>query len=153
MFGLSPFRRGKGEVGFKKPSELVGDAEQLFDNFVNSPFFPAFYADSKQMKADIKENTNEYLVEIELPGIKKEEIDINLSEDLFTVSVNREEQHSEEKENYLRQERRSGSISRTFHVENIAEDGVTAKFENGVLFMTLPKKEATPPKGKKIDIL
>ncbi|MCL0062645.1 Hsp20/alpha crystallin family protein [Peptococcaceae bacterium] len=151
MFGLTPFRRRKSDIVIKKPSDILSDVEQLFDSFVNNPLLSTLY-ERQQMRADIKETDKEYIVEADLPGVKKEEIDITINNDILTISVNKNEQIEEKNENYIRQERRVGSFSRSFYIDNVDSDKVTAKFENGVLTITLPKKEPTPPAGKKIDI-
>lgn len=151
MFGLTPFRRRKGDIVIRKPSDILSDVEQLFDSFVNNPLFSTLY-EKQQMRADIKETDKEYIVEADLPGVKKEEIDITINNDILTISVNKNEQIEEKNENYIRQERRVGSFSRSFYIDNVDSDKVTAKFENGVLTITLPKKEPTTPAGKKIDI-
>ena len=152
MFGLTPFRRRKGDIIVKKPSEVLSDVEQLFDNFVGSPLLSSLY-EKQYMRADIKEDEKEYIVEVELPGVKKEEIDVSIDNDVLTISVNRNEQVEEKTEQYIRQERRVGSFSRSFYIDNVDIDNVSAKFENGILTVVLPKKEPSSPTGKKIDIL
>jgi len=152
MFGLTPFRRRKGDIIVKKPSEVLSDVEQLFDNFVGSPLLSSLY-EKQYMRADIKEDEKEYIVEVELPGVKKEEIDVSIDNDVLTISVNRNEQVEEKTEQYIRQERRVGSFSRSFYIDNVDIDNVSAKFENGILTVLLPKKEPSSPTGKKIDIL
>jgi len=109
---------------------------------------PALFTGDAQIRVDIKENEKEYIVEADLPGVKKEEINIELNNDRLTISVAR----NEEKENYIRKERRSGSYCRSFHVENVVEDKISAKFENGVLSMVLPKKESGENRKNRIEI-
>lgn len=104
------------------------------------------------MRVDIKENEKEYIVEADMPGIKKEEINVELNDDRLTIAVERNEEINEEKENYIRKERRSGSFCRSFYVENVLDDQISAKFENGVLSVVLPKKEAGISKKNKIEI-
>ena len=113
---------------------------------------PAFFAGDAQIKVDIKENEKEYIVEADLPGVKKEEINVDLNNDRLTISVTRNEETNIEKENYIRKERRSGSYSRSFYVENVIENQISAKFENGVLSMVLPKRESGVSKNKRIEI-
>lgn len=104
------------------------------------------------MRVDIKDNDKEYIVEADMPGIKKEEINVELNDDRLTIAVERNEEINEEKENYIRKERRSGSFCRSFYVENVKDDQISAKFENGVLSVVLPKKEAGISKKNKIEI-
>ena len=150
MFGLVPFNKRNTDVE-KKTHDLL-DIDSIFENFFNDTVFPSFYSNSGQMRVDIKETDKEYVVEAELPGVKKEEVNIQLDDDRLTISVERKEQSDEKKDYYIRKERRHCSMTRSFAVTNIMGDKVTARFENGVLSITLPKKEQTKPTGKKIDI-
>jgi len=147
MFGLTPFRRNQS-VG---RSRDFWDFDRFFEDFFNDSVFPAFY-NSRHMKVDIKENENEYVVEAELPGVKKEEISIDLHDDRLTIAVKRDEQVNEEQENYIRKERRSCSMCRSFYVENVKNENVSAKLENGLLTIVLPKKEPGKPNSRKIQI-
>ncbi len=133
-------------------SQDVFNIDSLFDDFFGDSFMPAFFADDSQIKVDVKENEKEYIVEADLPGVKKEEINVELNNDRLTISVARNEEVNEEGENYIRKERRSGSYSRSFHVENVIEDQISAKFENGVLSMVLPKREKVVNKKNQIVI-
>ena len=137
MFGLVPYRRN--------------NIESVFDDLLGDSFLPAFYK-GEQMKIDIKENEKEFVVEADLPGVKKEDVNIELKNDRLTIAVEKNEQVNEEKENYIRRERRYGSISRSFAVANIDEEAVKAKFENGVLTINLPKRDTPIPKKSKIEI-
>ncbi|MCX7842419.1 MAG: Hsp20 family protein, partial [Clostridia bacterium] len=94
----------------------------------------------------------EYILEAELPGVKKDEINLEVHDDRLTISVKKDEKAEEKKDNYLRRERRTSSMVRSFSIENIISDKITAKHENGILTLILPKKEETKPKGRKIDI-
>lgn len=143
---------GRKNRGLTNRSQDAFNIDSLFDNFFNDSFMPAFFTGDTQMKVDVKENEREYVVEADLPGIKKEEINIELHNDRLTISVERNEEINEEKENYIRRERRSGSFCRSFYVENVLEDQISAKFENGVLSMLLPKKEPGVNKKNKIEI-
>lgn len=104
------------------------------------------------MKVDIKENDEEYVVDAELPGVNKNEINLEIHDDILTIAVNHNEEVKEERTNYIRKERRTNSISRSFQLENIKNEDITAKFENGILSIHLPKKEPGRVKTKKIDI-
>ncbi|KGP76175.1 heat-shock protein Hsp20, partial [Desulfosporosinus sp. Tol-M] len=102
MFNLVPFVRRSS--GIQKSNNLF-DIEDIFENFFNDRFFPALYRNSYQMKVDIKENEKEFIVEAELPGITKEEVNIEIDEERLTISVQKNEQTDEEKDNYIRKER------------------------------------------------
>ncbi len=153
MFGLTPYnKRNRGLIN--RPLDML-DFDN-FNNFVQSffdnDFFPSALGNTNQMKVDIKENEKEYILEAELPGVNKDDVNIELRDDRLTISVERNEQVVEEKENYIRKERRYGSQSRSFYVENVKAEDVAAKFENGVLSISLPKKEVKSSNSRKIDI-
>lgn len=149
MFDIVPFaRRGSG---IQKYNDLF-DIEGIFEGFFNDRFFPALYKNSAQMKVDVKENENEFILEAELPGIKKEDVNLQIDDDRLTISVQRNEQTDEEKDNYIRRERSYSSVIRSFAIPNIETDNVNAKYENGMLFITLPKKQQKAIKGKQIEI-
>jgi len=138
--------------GLSKGPQDVFNIDNLFDNFFGDSFMPALFAGDVQIRVDIKENEKEFIVEADLPGVKKEEINVDLNNDRLTISVTKNEETNIEKENYIRRERRSGSYCRSFYVENVVEDKISAKFENGVLSMVLPKKESEGNKKNKIEI-
>ena len=143
---------GRKNRGLSERPHDIFNIDNLFDGFFGDSFMPAFFAGDAQIKVDIKENEKEYIVEADLPGVKKEEISVDLNNDRLTISVTRNEETNIEKENYIRKERRSGSYSRSFYVENVIENQISAKFENGVLSMELPKRESGVSKNKRIEI-
>jgi len=104
------------------------------------------------MKTDIRETEKEYIVEAELPGVDKKDIKIDLKDDVLTISVEQSKEINEEKENYIRRERQYGSYCRSFYVDNVDNEKVTAKYDNGVLFVTLPKAKETKDKKSRIEI-
>jgi HSP20 family protein len=99
------------------------------------------------MKTDIKETENAYVVEAEMPGVKKENVELVCEDGVLTISAKANEEKTEEKEGYIRRERVSGEMTRRFELENIDEENISAKMEDGVLFVTLPKK--APEKNEK----
>ncbi len=147
---LMPFNR-RNRALINEPQSIF-NMDNFIDNFFSDSFMPAIFAGDTQIKVDIKDNDKEYLVEADLPGVKKEEINVELKGSNLTISVVRNEEINVERENYIRKERRSGSYSRSFYVENVMEDKITAKFENGVLSMVLPKKDEGIRKDSRIEI-
>lgn len=97
---------------------------------------------SLDMKTDIKEEGNNYLMEIDLPGVNKKDISVSLNEGYLTVEakVNREEGEKDKKGNYIHRERFSGVASRNYYVGDIAQKDITAAFDNGVLKLSFPKE-------------
>ncbi len=100
---------------------------------------------------DVEENENEYLVMMDLPGIKKSDIDIEFSNGYMSVSGKRENLQEQKNSNFLRMERRVGAFRRTFQIpQGVTAEDIKASYEDGVLYVTLPKTEAE--KGRKIEI-
>ncbi len=100
------------------------------------------------MKTDVIEKDNCYELEAELPGFNKEDITIDLKNDLLTISATHSENNDEkDKEGkYIRRERRSSSYQRSFRVEGLKPEDIIAQYRNGVLTVNIPKKEALPEK-------
>ncbi len=145
MFGIVPFRNNN------KINQRGGwlDMDSIFSDFFNDASLG--FAGIGGIKADIKENDREYVVEAEVPGARKEDIKLELKDDRLTISVERSEETEEEKSNYIRRERRYGSTSRSFFIENVKQEDVTAKYENGILSILLPKSE-TKKTNSRIEI-
>ena len=107
------------------------------------------------MKTDIKETEEGYELTVDLPGFKKEDVTAELSQGYLTItaSKNEEKEEKEEKGQYLRRERYSGSCSRSFYVgENYGPEDIKASFENGVLKLDLPKQVKQVEEKKTISI-
>lgn len=97
------------------------------------------------MRTDVKENEQGYEVDIELPGYKKEEVKAELKDGYLTVNASKEMNNDQKDENgkYVRRERYLGNMSRSFYVgENVTQEDIHARFENGILTLQIPKKEA-----------
>ena len=104
------------------------------------------------MKTDVRETEGGYEIDMDLPGFKKDEIDLELSNGTLTVSTRKSLEKKDEDKNgkVLRQERYSGSMSRSFYVgDYITEEDVKARFEDGVLHLTVPKKDQKKVEEKK----
>ena len=140
--------------------------ENLFDDFMNDFRLPAFPDVDKElygkhaknlMKTDVEETEKGYEVDMDLPGFKKDEIQIELKDGYLTVSAAKglDKDEEDKKGHYIRQERYSGAMSRTFYVgKDLTQEDIKAKFEDGVLKLTVPKIEKKPeePKSKYITI-
>jgi HSP20 family molecular chaperone IbpA len=99
------------------------------------------------MKTDIKENEGGYELDIDLPGYNKEDVNAQLKDGYMTISAETKQENDEQDNNgkYIRRERYYGTCSRSFYVgEDITEQDIKAKFDNGVLKVFVPKKEAQP---------
>ena len=97
---------------------------------------------TNQMKCDIYEDEKEYHIELDIPGYKKEEIKIESNDGLLTITAEKHVENKEEdkKKKYIRKERFYGKTSRSFSFTDIDEDRIDAKYENGTLLLTVPKK-------------
>ncbi|MBR0132968.1 MAG: Hsp20/alpha crystallin family protein [Lachnospiraceae bacterium] len=140
--------------------------EDLFDDFMDDFFRPApreFRGEKPAkgckvparipsqrvnvMKTDIKENEEGFELEVDLPGYKKEDVKAELKDGYLTISASKNEENEtkDEKGKYIRRERYVGSCQRSFYVgENLDENDIKAKFEDGILKLSVPKKEPKP---------
>ena len=105
----------------------------------------------RMMKTDVKETETGYELDVDLPGFRKEEIRLDLENGYLTISTQNALENKEEKKGkVLRQERYSGTMSRSFYVgDNLTEEDIKAKYEHGVLSLSIPKKEARKVPEKK----
>ena len=137
--------------------------DNLFDNFFDFPFYDdraERQAEKKLyghraanlMKTDIKETDSGFELEMDLPGFKKDEIGIELENGYLTVSAAKglDKDEEDKKGKYIRKERYAGAMQRSFYVgENLTQEDIKAKYENGILRLSVPKKEAKPVETKK----
>lgn len=91
------------------------------------------------MKTDIKETEGAYVVEAEMPGVKKENVELVCENGVLTITAKANEEKTEEKQGYVRKERLSGEMTRSFELHDINEENISAKMEDGILYVTLPK--------------
>ena len=128
--------------------------ESLFDDFFADPFEMMAIPQGRtpldgkhaknMMKTDIRETENQFELDIDLPGFKKEDVNLELKNGYLTISADKalDKDEKDDKGRYIRQERWSGSCSRSFYVgENVKPEDVHAKFEDGILRLSLPKQE------------
>ena len=133
--------------------------ESLFDNMF--PFDEKFFTEKKDplygknvsrlMKTDVRETEKTYELDIDLPGFKKDEIQIELKDGYLTVSAEKglDKDEEDKKGKYIRKERYAGAMQRSFYVgENLTQEDIKAKYENGILRLSVPKKEAKPVETK-----
>jgi len=115
------------------------DVFDMMDDFFNQSMFSRSVPE--RMKTDIKQTENEYVIEAELPGFDKKDIKLELKNNYLTIQAGKDEEKEEENNGYLRRERRSGQVCRSFYVEGINQEEIDAKYENGILSVKLPKKQ------------
>jgi HSP20 family protein len=129
----------------------------FFNDFFKDPFFerPFDNALTQVMKTDIHETDGNYLMEIELPGYKKEDIKADLKDGYLTITAEKEEnqEQKDEKGNCIRKERYTGSCNRRFYVGNqLRQEDIKASFTDGILRLSIPANtpEAIEEKPKYI---
>ena len=141
MFGMIPFA-GNDDNFF-----------DLFDNFERK-FFGNSAAALPDFRTDIRDAGDRYILEAELPGFRKEDIQLDVKDGILTISAQHGENQDEEdgKGSYIRRERRYGSFTRSFDVTGVDEEHITAAYNNGVLELNLPKAVPVVPEAKRIAI-
>lgn len=127
--------------------------DDFFRGFFVRPVEMGKDIEAPTIKIDVKEQENAYLVHAEMPGIRKEDIHVSVDGPVVSISAERkEEKDVKEGERVLRSERYFGKVSRSFQLgQDIDDNAAAAKFVDGVLELTLPKKAATQSKRLTID--
>ncbi len=123
----------------------------FFDDFFDDMFTPTvtemFNWNSNVMNTDVKDEKDHYEMDIELPGFNKEDISADLKNGYLTIRAQHEDKNDDKKgeSKYLRKERFSGRVERTFYVgDEVKKEDIKAAFKNGILTVLVPKKEAKP---------
>lgn len=144
MFELIPIdRRIRRTPSF----DPFRDFEELERSFFNgSTVMPAAF------RTDISDNGDAFVLESELPGFRKEDIDINIENDCLTITAERKSDTEEKEKNYVKRERVYGSYSRSFDVSAINVEEIDAEYTDGILKLTLPKKAEDVPASRKLEI-
>ncbi|MBQ7699676.1 MAG: Hsp20/alpha crystallin family protein [Clostridia bacterium] len=138
MYGITTYKKN----GYDPFKELRAWQKNFFND-----------ENAVTIKTDIKDTGDSYVIDAELPGYKKEEINVDVNDDILTISAEKHTENEEENKNgYIRRERYYGSVSRSFNISEVEAAAITAKHENGVLTLTLPKKKEQIPQSHKIEI-
>lgn len=118
-------------------------------------FFDDFLANSNSeknaMKCDIYEKGGDYHIEMDVPGFDKKDISITVDNGYLTITAEKQNEEKDEEKNYIRRERSYGKYERSFYLGDLETDDIKAEFNNGMLKLTVPKKEVVDTK-KKIEI-
>ena len=143
MMFLTPYNRHNNLSSYN-PFRAFEDMErEFFGDHSNGGF-----------STDIRDNGKEYILEADLPGFKKDDIKIDLSDDTMTITAERhsEYEQKDKKGDYVRCERSYGSFSRSFNTSGIDTENIQASFTDGVLKLTLPKLVETRPASRRLEI-
>ena len=146
MFEIIPFDRHIRHIAAMDPFREFDELERSF--FGNQRSMVSAF------RTDVVDTGDAFKLEAELPGFDKEDIKIDVENDCLTVSAEHKSEKKEEneKKNFVKRERFYGSYTRSFDVSGINVDGIEAKYENGVLVLTLPKKAAEIPASRRLEI-
>lgn len=146
MFTMVPYRRY-----LSKPAKP-------FDSFLNDPFFRSFFNSSENMlgnsfRVDILDADDSFTVEAELPGLKEDQINLEVDDGMLTISADYQNETRKDEGGRMYCERRSGHLERSFNLDNIDADNITANYKNGILYVTLPKEKPEAKSVRKIPVL
>ncbi len=148
MFELRPYSRKNNSL-----CNPFREMDEFEKQFFGTPF--GFFGGAlDEFKTDIRDEGDRYELEADLPGFQKKDIHLDIRGDLLTVRAERHSEHEEKdkKGKYVRCERSYGSYSRDFDLSGVEADKITAKYDNGVLHLTLPKKAETQPEAHHLEI-
>jgi HSP20 family protein len=156
MTGIMKRNNGNSNM----PSTFTGLVDQLFQDNLTRFFTDDFWGSSggnrsSQVPVNIKETDKTYEMELVAPGLKKEDLKLNVSNDMLTVSFEHKEENNQEneEEGWLKREYRHQSFSRSFSLDDtIDANKISAKYQDGVLHLSLPKKEGAQKISKNIEI-
>ena len=151
MFELRPYRKNEMQRGYYDPFR---EMEEMERRFLRDPFAMFDANELTMFKTDISDRGDSYLLETDLPGFEKKDIRLDLNGDTLTIRAERhsESEQKEHKDKYLRVERSYGTYTRSFDVSLIDTENIKAKYEDGVLKLTLPKKQKTEPSQRTLEI-
>ena len=142
MFAMTPFERR----GY--------DLFDMLDGFDRGFFAPSAPHGKEHIRTDIRDEGDKFVMEAELPGFAKEDIALDITDNMLTLTAEHKEEKSEkdEKGKYIRRERRVGSYKRSFDLTGISTDNITAEYRSGILYIDLPKQQIEPPKSRRLEI-
>lgn len=142
MFDMMPFERRNSMARFDPFRELENFEKSFFGDFGGG------------FRTDIKDKGDHFELEADLPGVKKEDIAVDIDGDCLTISAQRDSQREEknDQEQYVRRERSYGSYSRSFDISNVTSEEISGSYENGVLKLVLPKRSPTGSTSRRLDI-
>ena len=147
MAGLLPFNWRKHNL----VNPETYDFNNMLEDFFNDDFPFRRNLQNDSFKIDLQENEKEYVVEAELPGISKEDVNLSFEDGRLKIAVKKEETTEDKNKNYIHRERKLSSMERVILLSDIAESEVKAKLDNGILTINIPKKEKAE-KSLKIEI-
>lgn len=126
------------------------------DPFFNDDFFRSFFSQGREMsqsfRVDVRDEGDHFLMEAELPGMKRDQIHIDVDDGTLTISAEMKEENQREENNYVLSERRYGQMKRSFTLDQVDEEHISAEYTDGVLNLTLPKRNQPEITRRRIEI-
>lgn len=138
MLSITPFVKNSMQ---RRNGDGFEDFYNMLDDFFNSSFIDSKSNLRNVFKMDVKDEETAYVVEAEMPGIKKEEITIDYIDNQLVISVESQQEKVDEQKNYLHRERKYASQKRSIQIKDIDISQIDAKLEDGLLKIVLPKLE------------
>lgn len=141
MFSMIPFRGNhsvvRGNDSFYNPF-----SDDFFRAFFGNDFANGILSAQRPLQVDVRDEGDHYLLEADMPGMSRENVHVDVDGDMLTISTEvNDVNETEEAGHYVCRERRYGRASRSFNLDGIRSDGIAAAFKDGVLRLTLPKRE------------
>jgi HSP20 family protein len=144
----------------RQPENFGSVVDQIFQNNLSRFFDDSFWGfgghvDSSRVPVNLRETDTSYEMEFVAPGLRKEDFQLNISGDMFTVSFEEKNENKQNntEEGWMRQEYRKRSFSRSFHLNDaIDTNGIAARYDSGILHVTLPKNEKAKQVSKTIKV-
>lgn len=129
-------------------------SSSLFDYFnkMNQDVFGEMENAFSPCRTDIIDKGDKFVLKADMPGFNKEDIHIDIDGDRLTLTAEHKEESNEDGKDYIRKERKYGSLSRSFDISNVNADQITARYEKGVLELELPKQVNVQPPTRQIEI-
>lgn len=140
MFDLVPFESKSGGIF------------DAFDRMLNNSFFGGFGAECAPCRTDILDEGDKFVLKADLPGFRKEDINISVEGGKLNLTAEHKEEVNNDKANYVRRERRYSAFSRSFDLQGIDADKISACYQDGVLKLDLPKLAEAKPDSRKIEV-
>lgn len=151
MFGLTTRNNNNGLRTYDPFREM-----EAFERAFFSDPFAGFFNTTElvQFRTDVTDEGDHFLLEADLPGFEKKDINLDIQGDTLTIHAERHSkvEEKDKKDKVVRMERSYGSYSRSFDITGIDPDKIKAKYDNGVLRLTLPKLEQRLPEGRRLEI-
>lgn len=143
MANLVPFRRSSNLLNTELPR-----LDSIMDDFFSDSWPPGRVLSRDTFKLDVQDNEKEYVIEAELPGTKRDEVNVEMNDGRLTIFVKREENVDEKGKNYVHKERRFCSMSRGIYLVDAETEGIKAKLDEGILTITVPKQDKNKSASK-----